>query len=183
MRDGVTIAAPDLRLGGWTEGCDGAVDEFVSGHPAGLVYYLSAYRRFLMRMQNCRCETMIAWHGRRVVGVLPAMSMDGPYGTVLNSLPFFGSNGGVLAADADVAATLRKSFDERASSCAAATWISNPFVESLPPAHDFTDERISQWTDLTAWDAGLGLPRGIESSARRNLSKAVSEGITVQETR
>src|SRR4051812_44314048 len=133
-------------------------------------------------MIGCSCETTVAWRDDRVVGLLPAMSVTGPLGTVLNSLPFFGSNGGVLAAEADVAATLRAVFDARVRECSAATWISNPFLDIEPPIHDAVDERISQWTDLADWDATADLPRGLEGSARRNVTKAVSEGITVRET-
>jgi len=168
----------------WRDDAGPAVDAFVAEHAAGLVYYTSAYRRFLLRLLDCRCASLIAWEDDDVAGVLPLLSMEGRFGTVLNSLPFFGSNGGVLARTAAAERALLDAFEARAgaSSVGAATWIANPFAATAIPRHDIVDERISQWTDLADRDSQTGLPRGIESSAHRNVNKAKAEGITVRET-
>jgi lipid II:glycine glycyltransferase (peptidoglycan interpeptide bridge formation enzyme) len=50
-------------------------------------------------------------------------------------------------------------------------------MDTASPRHDLTDERIAQWTAL----AGEDLPPGVEASARRNIQKARSAGVTVRE--
>jgi hypothetical protein len=126
----------------------------------------------------------LAFRGDEIVGILPVLACDSKLGSVLNSLPFFGSNGGILAADAEAETALLSDYERlsRASETAAATWIAHPFRAQPAPTHDCEDERIAQWTMLPdggGRDAVLALA---ESSARRNFAKAERLGVTVTET-
>lgn len=69
---------------------------------------------------------------RQVVGVLPAFMKKGIYGAVLNSLPWFGSNPGVIADSPEVSEQLVDAFFKTAkwTNCVSATIISNPFHEN-----------------------------------------------------
>lgn len=163
----------------WAAEYDAAIDAFVVGHPEGLVYYMAAYRRYLLEVAGGECRSLVALSGGTVVGVLPLMLKDGPFGPVLNSLPFFGSNGGVLADGAESEAALVAEYDRQAAAATVATWISHPFMDTATPRHDLTDERIAQWTRLPA-DGDL--PDGVEASARRNIQKARAAGVTVRES-
>jgi len=163
----------------WSAEHEAAVDGFVAGHPEGLIYYTAAYRRYLLEIAGGECRSLVALAGGRVMGVLPLMLKDGPFGPVLNSLPFFGSYGGVLAARADSEAALIAGYDREAAAATVATWISHPFMDTATPRHDLTDERIAQWTMLPADGA---LPAGVEASARRNIQKAQAAGVTVRES-
>jgi hypothetical protein len=178
----VTAAANGVPVSvrGWTAGDDAAVEAFVSTHPGGLIYYGPAYRRYLLAVAGGTCRSRLAFEGGRLTGVLPAPVKDGPLGPVLNSLPFFGSYGGTLAATDAAARALRAEYERLAAGCAAATWIAHPFVDVEPPRHDIEDERIAQWTDLPS-DPGA-LAARLEPSARRNIQKARTAGITVRET-
>jgi hypothetical protein len=162
----------------WSAGHEVAIDAFVAGHAEGLIYYTAAYRRYLLAVAGGECRSLVAFRGGAVAGVLPLMIKDGPFGPVLNSLPFFGSNGGVLASGADAEAALIAGYDREAAAASAATWIAHPFMDTATPRHDLTDERIAQWTVLPA----DGLPAGVEASARRNLQKAQAAGVTVRES-
>ena len=163
----------------WAAEHDAAIDAFVAAHPEGLIYYTAPYRRYLLEIAGGECRSLVALAGGRVVGVLPLMLKQGPFGPVLNSLPFFGSNGGVLAADAEAEAALVAGYDREAAAATVAIWIAHPFMDTAAPRHDLTDERIAQWTRLPA---GGALPTGIEASARRNIQKAQAAGVTVRES-
>jgi hypothetical protein len=159
---------------------------FVDAHPEGVIYYTPQYRRFLLATlgPGCRCLYRVARRDGAISGVLPLLAYDAPFGRVLNSLPFFGSNGGALAADAESEAALRGDYERlaRAPGVACATWVPHAFLQNAAPDHDIEDERIAQWTVLPETgdrDALLGL---IESSARRNVAKAARLGVTVHET-
>jgi hypothetical protein len=163
----------------WSAEHEAAIDAFVAGHPQGLIYYTSPYRRYLLAVAGGECRSLVALHDGAVTGVLPLMRKDGPFGPVLNSLPFFGSNGGVLAAHAAAESALIAEYDREAAEATVATWIAHPFMDTAAPRHDLTDQRIAQWTMLPADGT---LPAGVEASARRNLQKAQGAGVTVRES-
>lgn len=169
-----------VEIRSWSPGCEVEVETLVAAHPEGLVYYTPAFRRYLLAVVGGECRSRLAYEGGRLTGVLPMLVANGPWGDVLNSLPFFGSNGGVLAATPDADAALRDEYARVAAPCATATWIAHPFMDVEAPAHDITDERIAQWTDLHGPDGGLMAT--VEPSARRNIQKAHAEGIVVRET-
>lgn len=172
----------NLEISSWTEALDADAAAFVASHPEGLVYYTPVFRDYLAKMLGARSLGRLALENGRVVGVMPLLALDGPHGTVINSLPFFGSNGGVLAETAAAEQILRKEYEKLASAggVALSVWISHPFMEVLSPSHEYQDERIAQWTDLTVEGVG-GLPGCIDSSARRNVGKAGSSGVLVRE--
>ena len=163
----------------WAPEHEAGIAEFVAAHPNGLIYYTPAFRRYVQAVAGGECRSRVALEDGRIAGVLPVLVKDGPFGGVLNSLPFFGSNGGVLAAGAEAEAALIAGYDREAAAATVATWISHPFMDTATPRHDLTDERIAQWTRLPADGT---LPAGVEASARRNLQKAQTAGVTVRES-
>jgi hypothetical protein len=163
----------------WSSDREDAIAAFVSTHPYGLIYYTPPFRRYLLAVAGGQCRSRICLEDGQVAGVMPVLVKDGPFGSVLNSLPFFGSYGGVLASSAAAESALRAEYDRLAAGVAAATWISHPFMDSPAPRHDLTDQRIAQWTMLTPDGA---LPQTVESSARRNVQKAQASGVTVRES-
>lgn len=169
--------APAVTIEPWSAAREPEVAALVAAHPEGLVYYTPAFRRYLLAVAGGECRSRLAIAEGRVTGVLPLLALAGPYGVVLNSLPFFGSNGGILSTSAAAESALLAEYDRVAAEVVVATWISHPFMDTVVPRHTLTDERIAQWTTL----AGAELPAGIESSARRNIQKARAEGVTVRE--
>jgi hypothetical protein len=137
------------------------------------------YRRLLVRLLGAAEATLVARSHGVVCGVLPALALDGPYGRIVNSLPYYGSNGGIVADDGASAAALAHAWDDLvgAPGIAAATIVTNPFAtgDHPPVRHDLTDERIAQFTPLDADDP---LARA-EPSARRNVRKAERCGYEV----
>jgi hypothetical protein len=156
-----------------------AYRRFLASHPETLLYHSLEYKELLEDLLGCTADYWLAWDGDGVVGILPVMWRDGAFGRVVNSLPFFGSHGGPLAASPAVAAALCTRFDDlcAAPDIAAATLIEHPFAPiDAVVAHDLRDERIGQFTPL---GDGVPLAAAIDGSARRNVGKANRFGVTV----
>jgi len=154
---------------------------YLLSNPNSLIYYSLKYKAFLEDLLGCTSAYWLAREDGRITGVLPTMRYAGRYGDVLNSLPYYGSNGGILASTSAAEAALVRTYDEfsRSPGVAAATWVSNPFaLTANAPAHDLIDERIAQFTPLV--DDAERLLQQIDGSARRNVNKARSEGVSVR---
>lgn len=126
-----------------------------------------------------------------ITGVLPAfVAHHSEYGSVLNSLPFFGSYGGAIleAADPDKAGRLIDGFDDlaRQLGCVSSTVVVSP-LDVCPDVYesrgyDARDTRIGQVTPLPGKcdnleDRLFDLYDGVR---RRNIRKARKEGVTVR---
>ena len=162
---------------------DERYERFVATHPHALLYHSLRFRDFLVELLGCQPRYGVALAGDRVEGVLPVMAAAGPYGTVLNSLPYFGSNGGVLATTPAARAALAAWYDRTAggSGVAAATVVANPLdPDPVTPAHDVADVRVGCMTPLSGeGDPEPRLTALIDGSARRNLAKAARSGVQV----
>lgn len=152
-------------------------ERFVESHPAALLYHSLRYRDFLVSMLGCEPRYVLAVVDSRVVGAFPLMATDGPHGVVLNSLPYYGSNGGSLVTGPSARHALhewyRGEVDNR--SVAAATVVANPFdTDPGEVSHDLVDERLGLCTALGDGDgtAQERVEQRIDSSARRNVKKA-----------
>src|SRR5689334_17778385 len=83
---------------------DAAYDDFLRSRGEATLYHSTRYRDLLLRLLACRAHYLVARRNGRIAGVLPLMRCEGPLGSVINSLPFFGSYGGAIAEDAASAA-------------------------------------------------------------------------------
>lgn len=154
---------------------------YLLSNPNSLIYYSLAYKTFLEDLLACTSAYWLTREEGRITGVLPTMRYAGRYGDVVNSLPFYGSNGGILASTPAAEAALIRTFDEfvQRPGVAAATWVSNPFALTAgAPSHDLIDDRIAQFTPLVSDPERLF--QCIDGSARRNVNKARSEGVSVR---
>lgn len=162
---------------------------FVRSVKNSLIYHTVKFKNLLERLLGCESRYLVCLDGGEIVGVMPLMEMDGKFGKIINSLPFFGSNGGILARGEKYSRCLIDEYNrlvEGASNegnIAAATLIENPFIEQdySQIRYDYTDGRLAQWTDISCRDEiEDGLMKQIDSSARRNIRKAQKNGIIVK---
>lgn len=171
-----------------------AYERFLQGMPNALLYASDRYRRFLKKHTKAQDNYLLALdsHGQ-VTGAFPAFFLTDPdYGCVMNSLPFFGSNGAVLAPEGDtetrralLAAMLELC---RQKSCISATVITSPFEPDQDFYHRelsaaFLDRRIGQITPLPANGPQVEdtLMAAFDGSARRNIRKAMRSGQEVRQ--
>jgi hypothetical protein len=163
---------------------DTAWNEYLLGTPGGLIYHSTRYRDLLAEHLGCEPEYLVALTEGEIRGVLPMMWRAQEGARVLNSLPFYGSHGGPVAAGPEAEAKLIEAWNERATdpSTSAATLVSNPFLARQPPAieHNLTDDRISQVTPLPSEATEEAVMNLIRSEARRNVRKAKRLGVTVE---
>lgn len=159
-------------------------DDFLLGRPETLLYHSSRYRDFLRALLGCGEEYLVAREGVRVRGALPLLYAERDGRRVYNSLPYYGSNGGVVADTDDACRELVAAYREITlrGTTLASTVVGNPFApqggDDLP--HNFTDYRIGQFTHLSLGANGREeLLARIDASARRNVAKAAREGIAV----
>jgi hypothetical protein len=171
---------------------EGAYEHFVETQPASLIYASLAFRKFVKRVTDGEDRYLVAFERDEVVGVLPTvLQPDRGRGAVLNSLPFFGSIGGVLAAHGrdDVAEVLLDGFDRLAAdaACISRTIITSPLEPSTRwyerRSHTFREARNCQITPLPETGANLGerLLESFEDPRPRNIRRAVKSGVTVAE--
>ena len=95
-----------------------AYDQFLRACPIALFYHSLRFPNFLVRLLGCEQRYARALRRANLVGALALMAKKSPYGRVLNSLPCFGSNGGLLGANPEARSLLR---DRDASMTAAAS--------------------------------------------------------------
>jgi hypothetical protein len=119
-----------------------------------------------------------------ILGVLPAfVCKNSIHGNVINSLPFYGSNGGILEFndDIDVRGELIRAYEDvaRRTSCVASTIITSPF-QNMPEYYeknyecDFKDKRIGQISTLEN-DAGKDGLMGLFHSKTRNMIRKATK--------
>lgn len=162
-----------------------AYNQFLLAQRSSLFYYSLKYRNFLKDLLGCEEKYLVALDGELIHGILPLMYIEQDRGRIYNSLPYYGSNGGILANNEKAYHELLYTYNAIASgqTTMASTIINNPFVQQKAGdlVHNYKDYRIGQFTSLLPTDANReSLMSRIDSSARRNVKKAVTEGVSAE---
>lgn len=138
-------------------------EHFLHAIPTSWIYSSLKYRDFLKQIVGP--QSIAYWlllDEGEIQAALPTMtSQAGPYGSIFNSLPFFGSNGGLLVQNPhDYPRQWKEALFEELQayitrhSIASATLAPHPFQDQdfrfRLPNHSFTDPRLSQITPLPA---------------------------------
>lgn len=173
-----------LELAELHGGLEDAYESFLGGLDGSLLWYTLRYKTFLQELLDCEARYLVTLEGSDVTGVLPIMFSDGQFGRIVNSLPFFGSHGGILGQTEAARRALADAYRDVVGEAdvAAATVVGNPFVDPAAPEppHDVIDERIAQSTPLEpALRDPSRLMAIIDGASRRNVRKAQSAGVTV----
>jgi hypothetical protein len=163
---------------------DAVWDKFVAGHPGGMFEYSSRYRAMLVELLGCEDRSVLAYDGlNQVVGVLPLLVRDGPYGRVLNSQPYFGSHGGHLASTYDAAIELTRHYTVETTQCAAATCVTNPFGTRPDLRGEVVEARTAYFTELVDHQDREALAARFETRTRGAIRHADKAGVQVRQDR
>ncbi len=173
-----------------------AYRDFQTSSPTMLVSVSLPYRSFLKKvMSGSRDLYLTARQGGRIVGALPSFLVESPnHGRVLNSLPFFGTPGGVFVSKKanepeKVRRDLVRAFDEiaRGYSVLTSTLIANPLESEGShydqyASYDLLDRRIGQfirlhWNLKDPEEIQKALMKSFHPYARRNVRKALKSGV------
>jgi hypothetical protein len=164
---------------------DAVQERFLRELPEAMLYHSPKYRRLLLDVLGCESKGVGVIESDDLVGMLAVMETRGPYGRVINSLPFYGSHGGLLARSDEARRVLSDWYRDLVASdgIAAATMVENPLAPGTSVdgvEGQFTDERIGQLTPLTADKASPDiLMASLHSKTRNMVRKARSSDISV----
>lgn len=175
---------PDLKLEPYRQEFRPALERFLAHSPESMFFHSIKYLDLLADLLEADKEHMLVINASgEVVGFLPLLSKQGKLGKVVNSSPYYGSNGGVLASNQTAREWLLKAYREIVMSqeVAAATWVENPistFVAEPFIPHDCTDFRIGQFTRI-GFDVNHGenLMQIFHYKTRNMVRKASKSGI------
>jgi hypothetical protein len=190
------MTQPQVEL--LTTGDEPGYDAFVDSVDGTHVSHTSGYRAVLRDVLDASDHYLVARRGGEIVGALPSFLAEGPYGNVLNSLPFFGSHGSIVVSaddpDADgVISTLVSGLGDlaREHDAVTATIVTGPLLPhqerleaSIAPW--FVDERIGQICRLPSADDPRGaagaLIEAVDPKRRWDVRKARRLGVTCEES-
>lgn len=170
-----------------------AYEELLQVCPWAMVYHSLTYRRFLKDFLPTSAEDhyLLVFDEKQLIGALPCFLIDGPYGVVINSLPFFGSNGGILLRPGANSATSEILVNGLMDLCESrnvsfATLIDTPFVNNENVYKrvidfQFRDQRIGQFTPLpegnNSQEIGENLLALYHQKTRNIVRKALRSGL------
>ena len=158
-----------------------------------LVYVGNKYRKLLKKFLKEQDYYFMAVEKDDILGVFPSFLKNNSHlGNILNSLPFYGSNGGIIEykGNCNVRKILLEAFYSlaREKNCISSTIITSPFEKDVnfyekETKFTYKDERIGQITQLpdNNGDVSEKILRMIDEVRRRNIRKAVKNGIVVKE--
>lgn len=152
-----------------------AYNEFLASK--NMLYYSLSFKNLLEEFLNCKSLYYVAYDSGKIHGILPLMYRGGKFGEVLNSLPFYGSHGGILASNNEAKLKLTESYNNIINNFAALNYISNPFYDNTQGIiYDYKDYRIGQLSYIAD-------SVDISSSAKRNVLKAKRKGVEIVKTK
>ena len=135
---------------------DNSLDEyekFISQQSNVLFYHSKKYINFVSELLKCPKKIILAIDKNKdIVGALPLIFKEGKYGKVYNSLPYYGSNGGIISNRNDATFALIKEFNKlsKLSDTASITIVENPLsdIKYTDLIYNLSDRRIGQFTIL-----------------------------------
>ncbi len=162
--------------------------DFTLNNPNTLLYVEPRFLSLIENELDAESYWLVARRNKIITGLLPYLVKNGPLGPALNSLPYYGSNGGVIQSDMDLESKsgLISAFYREAKSVKAvsATIITNPLEKDggfYEANIEYTckDERIGLITHFPTNKSDL--IRNFDDPRPRNIRRAIREGVSVQQ--
>lgn len=171
----------------------GDYESVLAAAESDLFFHSPAYHNHLLSVVDAETRYLIAYDDDDPVGALPAfIQRNDRYGDVLNSLPFYGSHGGVLTVakldDVECRATERTLLSAltdlaRQEDCVLSTVIqpfeasAEAYEEALEP--DYRDVRIGQVKTLPKNADEESLIYDVTKRCRTAIRKARKKGVSI----
>ncbi|WDP89741.1 MAG: peptidoglycan bridge formation glycyltransferase FemA/FemB family protein [Desulfobacter sp.] len=164
-------------------------EDFINGIHHRLLYHSRPWIRIMESIIGDTCQVISAHHRKRLCGALPVfISRDRGAGRVINSLPFFGSIGGILCQPGQidkVGPGLFNALDGLAHDLGAATAMVNPgpfdpdvSLHKKLWRPDFEEKRMAQVLKLP--ESKSELLSLFHPAKRQNIRSAIAKGSTVR---
>ena len=165
-----------------------ALDAFAAALPYSLVYTTSHYIRVVAAETRSEARWITVSDENGMRAAIPILVRPGALGPVVNSLAYYGSNGGILCDGAEDEAR-RAAADAFVAHCedvgaVSSTLITNPLLKDddfyrAYLRHDLVDHRIGQFTVFPVDRRAETLMDMFEDPRPRNIRKAERSGIDV----
>lgn len=169
--------------------------EFLLRQKNSLIYSSIKYKKLLEDNLKCKSHYLLAVNkDNNILGSFPIMLKEnGEYGNIANSLPFYGSYGGIIL-DQDLPANEQRNIKRmllsageqyfNANNCAASTIITNPFETDQDwykdnCDYDFIDHRIGQRVVLPKNNFEDTLFKSFHYKTRNMVRKAINHKISI----
>jgi hypothetical protein len=160
-------------------------DEFVRQKPECMLYHSTKYKTFIKQLLGCEEEYLVVLENNAVRGILPLMYTEKEGIRVYNSLPYYGSHGGIIADQPDARRMLSNEYKDIAmrESTLSCTMIENPLSGNQPSdiPWNYSDSRIGQITNIECdeepWEQIMAR---LAPRARGSVRKALKEGVMVE---
>lgn len=127
-------------------------DDFLKEFPRALLFHSSMYLQLVGSEVSSSPEIMIVEDDKKIVGSLAVFAKKSRWGEVVNSSPYYGSNGGIVATDQRARALLWGWWEQRVKEAASSTYITTPHLNSTEPLMKKDDcivtERITHINEL-----------------------------------
>jgi hypothetical protein len=132
---------------------------------------------------------VVSTEGDKINATLPFCVYSGVYGPVINSLPFFGSHGGIITLEKTL--SLSKEIVDalllyaRSIDCVAITIIEplfNRVPEEIFKEFSYRDSRIGLYNEVVHNCDSEGIVQSFDSRARNSIRKAIKSGVNVVES-
>jgi len=147
-------------------------------------YHSSRYLHFLKEILHAKISFVISKEKKELKGILPFFVKESVHGKVVNSLPFFGSYGGIISKSRDAQKQILERFNDfnEEAEVLSSVIISNPFASSdiYDKFYKFNakEERLVQCADInktpdTLWES-------LEQRVRRAIRKSQKKCINVK---
>jgi lipid II:glycine glycyltransferase (peptidoglycan interpeptide bridge formation enzyme) len=159
-------------------------DEFINNN-LSTFYQSSKHLKFLEQALQMNAKFIAAKENNELIGVMPIFCKKTKLGTVVNSLPFFGSYGGVISNKIEVKKNILNFLNKynKELNVLSSVIISNPFEDTniYDKNFKFIDkvERIIQCVNLTNLSKEK-LWEKFEQRVRRAIRKAEKNLVTIE---
>lgn len=160
-------------------------ESFLLSCSYSLFYHSVKYKDFLEELLGCKSKYLLAYDKGKIVGALPLMIKEGPCGKVINSLPYYGSNGSIVSRSVAGHQVLLREYNSITAekNIVSSTFIENPLdKKDASPLYNSLDVRIGQITKIKHIEACEKEIFKVLSGNRRNeIRKAQKNGVEVME--
>ncbi len=156
---------------------------FVLSFNESLLYYSIKYKKLLEEYLKIDSNYLVVVDkDDNIQAILPLMKKMGKFGVVINSLPFYSSNGGILAKSDKALNLLLEYYNELCKNVAGSTYVMNPLIEEKNNInYNILDERIGQWTYISNKEEHeKNIMTSFHSKTRNMVRKAIKENITIE---
>ena len=158
---------------------------FLKQFESTLIYHSEPFLRTLIKSFGFQQETLILKRNNIIEAILPLLSIKGELGTVYNSLPFFGSYGGIYSLNKYSQKKLLEHYNSLVNKkdFFSSTIIQNPFhsFDRNDFNYEYEDLRIAQFTNIEfSSDIKENLFKGFHSKTKNMIRKSEKFDINIQ---